>query len=96
MTNCPGHRYLPAPGRHSLAIELAAAQVGNLGLAGLLNQLQGSFRLLTQGCQITPGRHQTLRATLDWSFELLNVCEQACLRRLGIFRAASPCNRPRR
>lgn len=69
-----------------LAIELAAAQVGNLGLSGLLSQLQGSFRLLTHGCQITPGRHQTLRATLDWSFELLNDCEQACLRRLGIFR----------
>ena len=69
-----------------LALELAAAQVGNLGLSGLLSQLQGSFRLLTHGSQITPGRHQTLRATLDWSFELLNACEQACLRRLGIFR----------
>ncbi|WIE48245.1 winged helix-turn-helix domain-containing protein [Pseudomonas sp. GM17] len=69
-----------------LAIELAAAQVGNLGLAGLLSQLHGCFRLLTQGCQVTPGRHQTLRATLDWSFELLSACEQACLRRLGVFR----------
>ncbi|WP_248803828.1 ATP-binding protein [Pseudomonas sp. MWU13-2100] len=69
-----------------LAIELAAAQVANLGLEGLLTQLQGSFRLLTQGSPMTLGRHQTLRATLDWSFELLNACEQACLRRLGIFR----------
>jgi len=69
-----------------LAIELAAAQVGNLGLSGLLTQLQGSFRLLTQGCQTTLGRHQTLRATLDWSFELLSTCEQTCLRRLGVFR----------
>ena len=69
-----------------LAIELAAAQVGNLGLRGLLTQLQGSFRLLTQRCQTTLGRHQTLRATLDWSFELLNACEQTCLRRLGVFR----------
>jgi len=69
-----------------LAIELAAAQVNSLGLSGLLTQLQGSFRLLTQGCQTTLGRHQTLRATLDWSFELLNACEQACLRRLGVFR----------
>jgi len=69
-----------------LAIELAAAQVANLGLEGLLTQLQGSFRLLTQGSHTTLGRHQTLRATLDWSFELLNACEQACLRRLGIFR----------
>ena len=32
------------------------------------------------------GRHQTLRATLDWSFELLSACEQTCLRRLGVFR----------
>ncbi|MBV4467025.1 helix-turn-helix transcriptional regulator [Pseudomonas sp. SWRI79] len=69
-----------------LAIELAAAQVGSLGLSGLLSQLQGSFRLLTQGCQTTLGRHQTLRATLDWSFELLNACEQTCLRRLAMFR----------
>ncbi|ROM90303.1 winged helix-turn-helix domain-containing protein [Pseudomonas brassicacearum] len=69
-----------------LAIELAAAQVNSLGLSGLLTQLQGSFRLLTQGCQTTPGRHQTLRATLDWSFELLSACEQTCLRRLGVFR----------
>ncbi|WP_248796211.1 ATP-binding protein [Pseudomonas sp. MWU13-2105] len=69
-----------------LALELAAAQVANLGLDGLLTQLQGSFRLLTQGSQATLGRHQTLRATLDWSFELLTPCEQACLRRLGVFR----------
>ncbi|MGE7960244.1 ATP-binding protein [Pseudomonas sp. NPDC089530] len=69
-----------------LALELAAAQVANLGLDGLLTQLQGSFRLLAQGSQALPGRHQTLRTTLDWSFQLLTPCEQACLRRLGIFR----------
>ncbi|MHC8367477.1 ATP-binding protein [Pseudomonas sp. ZT5P21] len=69
-----------------LAIELAAAQVGGLGVNGLLAQLQGSFSLLTQGCQTTLARHQTLRATLDWSFELLSACEQTCLRRLGVFR----------
>lgn len=71
-----------------LAIELAAAQVGSLGLNGLLKQLQGSFRLLTQGCPATLGRHQTLRATLDWSYELLSDCEQTCLRRLGMFRGS--------
>jgi len=69
-----------------LAIELAAAQVVDLGIEGLLTQLQGSFRLLTQGSQTALGRHQTLRATLDWSFELLSACEQTCLRRLGLFR----------
>ena len=71
-----------------LAIELAAAQVGSLGLNGLLKQLQGSFRLLTQGCPATLGRHQTLRATLDWSYELLSDCERTCLRRLGMFRGS--------
>ncbi|MGJ7517546.1 ATP-binding protein [Pseudomonas baetica] len=69
-----------------LALELAAAQVASLGLGGLLAQLQDSFRLLTHRSQTTLGRHQTLRATLDWSFELLSACEQTCLRRLGIFR----------
>lgn len=69
-----------------LALELAAAQVASLGLGGLLAQLQDSFRLLTHSSHTTLGRHQTLRATLDWSFELLSACEQTCLRRLGVFR----------
>ncbi|WP_338585967.1 winged helix-turn-helix domain-containing protein [Pseudomonas sp. MAG733B] len=69
-----------------LALELAAAQVASLGLDGLLAQLQDSFRLLTHSSQTTLARHQTLHATLDWSFELLNACEQTCLRRLGVFR----------
>ncbi|VVP90884.1 hypothetical protein PS918_03222 [Pseudomonas fluorescens] len=69
-----------------LALELAAAQVASLGLGGLLAQLQDSFRLLPHGSHTNMGRHQTLRATLDWSFELLSACEQTCLRRLGVFR----------
>ncbi|MNU93551.1 putative HTH-type transcriptional regulator [compost metagenome] len=69
-----------------LALELAAAQVASLGLDGLLAQLHDSFRLLTHSSQTTLARHQTLHATLDWSFELLNACEQTCLRRLGVFR----------
>jgi predicted ATPase/DNA-binding winged helix-turn-helix (wHTH) protein len=69
-----------------LAIELAAAQVGNIGLQGLLAQLQDSFRVLVRPGQGPLARHQTLRATLDWSFELLSACEQTCLRRLGVFR----------
>ncbi|MDR9752369.1 winged helix-turn-helix domain-containing protein [Pseudomonas sp. SZMC_28357] len=69
-----------------LAIELAAAQVGQLGLDGLLVRLLGSFRLNGPGDSSSQGRHQTLRATLDWSFELLNSCEQTCLRRLAVFR----------
>ncbi|KPA87626.1 ATP-binding protein [Pseudomonas sp. RHF3.3-3] len=71
-----------------LAIELAAAQVDDLGLDGLLTQLQDSFRLLAQGGQTPLGRHQTLRATLDWSYQLLTANEQTCLRRLGVFRGS--------
>lgn len=70
-----------------LAIELAAGHVAQLGLAGLLNQLQSSFSLLAQGSHSPLRRHQTLRATLDWSFDLLTVFEQTCLRRLSVFRS---------
>lgn len=71
-----------------LAIELAAAQVGALGLNGVVSQLANSFRLLTRGRRTALPRQQTLRATLDWSYELLTVCEQASLRRLSVFRGA--------
>ncbi|WP_028624508.1 ATP-binding protein [Pseudomonas sp. Ant30-3] len=70
-----------------LALELAAAQVGSLGMHAVLAQLQGCFRLPPHGTQTALGRHQTLRATLDWSFALLTTCEQTCLRRLGVFNA---------
>ncbi|WP_426206307.1 ATP-binding protein [Pseudomonas sp. TWP3-1] len=66
-----------------LALELAAAQVASLGLDGVLTQLQGR---LPTGTQSLFGRHETLRATLDWSFNLLTECEQTCLRRLSVFR----------
>lgn len=66
-----------------LALELAAAQVASLGLDGLLTQLQGRLPTCTQSHF---GRHETLRATLDWSFNLLTDCEQTCLRRLSVFR----------
>jgi predicted ATPase/DNA-binding winged helix-turn-helix (wHTH) protein len=69
-----------------LAIELAAAQVRDFGLHGLLAQLQSNLRVLNQPGQAPLARHQTLRATLDWSFELLNACEKTCLRRLSVFR----------
>ncbi|QBX42347.1 transcriptional regulator [Pseudomonas fluorescens] len=69
-----------------LALELAAAQVGELGLQGLLSQLQGRLPVVAAGNQSSVERHQTLRATLDWSFNLLTDCEQTCLRRLGVFR----------
>lgn len=67
-----------------LAIELAAAQMGRFGLEALHRQLQDSVALLHTDTDVAP-RQQTLRATLDWSFALLTVCEQICLRRLAVF-----------
>ncbi|QHF45354.1 transcriptional regulator [Pseudomonas sp. S35] len=69
-----------------LAIELVAAQIERFGLPKLLVQMEDNFRLLTRGRRSALPRHQTLRATLDWSFDLLTACEQICLRRLAVFR----------
>lgn len=72
----------------ALAIELAAARVEVFGVRGLAVQLNNRFRLLTRGGRTAPQRHQTLRAMLDWSYELLSQPERAVLRRLSIFAAA--------
>lgn len=71
-----------------LALELAAAQVSELGMDGLLKQLRKGLPPLSAGQHSSAERHLTLRATMDWSFNLLNACEQTCLRRLGIFRGS--------
>jgi predicted ATPase len=68
-----------------LAIELAAARVGLFGIFGLLTLLDDSFALLTRGRRTAPPRHQTLGATLDWSFNLLSESEQMLLTRLSVF-----------
>ncbi len=68
-----------------LAIELAAARVELLGIRGLAARLDDRLRLLTRGRRTAMMRHRTLRATLDWSYELLSPFEQAVLRRLGVF-----------
>jgi len=68
-----------------LAIEFAAARIELFGIKGLLLELGDRFRLLTAGRRTALPRHQTLRATLDWSYELLAPDEQAVLRRLSIF-----------
>lgn len=68
-----------------LAIELAAARTAALGLDGLAALLDDRFKLLTGGYRTALPRHQTLRATLDWSYELLSEPERATLRRLGVF-----------
>ncbi len=69
-----------------LAVELAAARVGLFGVPGLAAQLEESFGMLTQGRRTALPRHQTLRATLDWSYEILSPDEQALLYRLSVFR----------
>ncbi|MCW5626550.1 MAG: helix-turn-helix transcriptional regulator, partial [Burkholderiales bacterium] len=68
-----------------LAIELAAARTAALGIDGLAARLDDRFRLLTGGHRTALPRHQTLRATLDWSHDLLPDAERVVLRRLGVF-----------
>jgi predicted ATPase len=70
-----------------LAIELAAARVGQLAPAQLLERLSDRLRLLTGGRGRVP-RHQTLGATLDWSHDLLDDQERVLLRRLAVFPAS--------
>jgi predicted ATPase len=68
-----------------LAIELAAARVRLLPPQTLAARLGQRFALLTGGPRDVPERQRTLRNTLDWSFGLLSVAEQAMLARLGVF-----------
>src|SRR5580693_3268211 len=68
-----------------LAIELAAARLRSLSLAGLRDRLDQRFRLLTGGSRTALARQQTLRATVDWSYSLLNPAEKSLLRLLSVF-----------
>jgi predicted ATPase/class 3 adenylate cyclase len=68
-----------------LAIELAAARLRSLSLAGLHDRLDQRFRLLTGGSRTALARQQTLRATVEWSYSLLNAPEQALLGCLSAF-----------
>ena len=68
-----------------LAIELASARVAVLGIEALVMRLDDRFQLLTSGRRTALPRHQTLRATLDWSYDLLSEDEQLLFRRLGVF-----------
>ena len=68
-----------------LALELAAARVRTLGVPALARRLDDRFRLLAGGDRTALPRQQTLRAALDWSFELLDENERRVLRRLSIF-----------
>jgi predicted ATPase/DNA-binding winged helix-turn-helix (wHTH) protein len=68
-----------------LALELAAARVGSFGLRDLAAHLEDRFRILTSGRRTALPRHQTLAATLDWSYHLLDEAERKLLRRLAAF-----------
>jgi predicted ATPase/class 3 adenylate cyclase len=68
-----------------LAIELAAARVRALSLDEILGGLHDRFRLLTGGTRTAVRRQQTLRASVDWSHELLTEPERVLLRRLAVF-----------
>jgi predicted ATPase/DNA-binding winged helix-turn-helix (wHTH) protein len=69
----------------ALAIELAAGHVDAFGVGGLAARLADRFRLLALARRTALPRHQTLRATLDWSSELLPESERVILRRLAVF-----------
>ena len=68
-----------------LAIELAAARLRVLSLEQVLHRLDDCFRLLTGGSRAALPRQQTLRATIDWSYQLLSEPERVLLRRFSIF-----------
>lgn len=67
-----------------LALELAATRVHVLGVRELAARLSDRFRVLTSGQRGAPARQQTLRAVIDWSWELLSAPERIVLRRLAV------------
>jgi predicted ATPase/DNA-binding SARP family transcriptional activator len=68
-----------------LAIELAAARLRTMTAAQIADRLDDRFRLLTGGSRTALPRHQTLRAVVDWSWDLLDDAERALVRRLSVF-----------
>jgi predicted ATPase/class 3 adenylate cyclase len=68
-----------------LALELAAARVRSLSVAEINMRLKDRYRLLTGGSRVLQERQQTLRALVDWSYELLGKNEQLMLQRLAVF-----------
>jgi predicted ATPase len=73
-----------------LAIELAAARVPVLGVAGIVQGLGERLRLLAGMRRQAPLRHRTLRAALEWSVSLLDAAELGVLRRLSVFAGSFP------
>jgi non-specific serine/threonine protein kinase len=71
--------------RLPLAIELAAARVGIISPAEILSSLQTRLGELGGGRRLSPPRHRTVRAGVDWSYQLLDLTEQEALRSLSVF-----------
>ena len=72
-----------------LAIELAAARVRSMSIHDINERLDERFRLLTGGARTALPRQQTLRAAIEWSYNLLSAAERALLRRLSVFSGGS-------
>jgi predicted ATPase/DNA-binding CsgD family transcriptional regulator/predicted negative regulator of RcsB-dependent stress response len=72
--------------RMPLAIELAAARLDMMSEREVLSRLSDRFRLLTGGSRTAPERHQTMIATIDWSYRILSESEALLFRRLSVFR----------
>ena len=68
-----------------LAVELAAARCRHMSIEQMANELDDRFRLLTGGSRMVMPRQQTLAASVEWSYELLDDVERRVLRRLGVF-----------
>jgi tetratricopeptide (TPR) repeat protein len=68
-----------------LAIELAAARLRALTVAAIETRLDDRLRLLSRGSRTAPPRHQTLRAVVGWSWDLLDAAERRLARRLTVF-----------
>ena len=68
-----------------LAIELAAARVNLLPVKAIVEKLDDRFRILTGGERTALPRQQTMRATIDWSYDLLSPPEQRVFERLSVF-----------
>ncbi|MDQ1387380.1 MAG: hypothetical protein QOF56_834 [Acidobacteriaceae bacterium] len=68
-----------------LAIELAAARIKVLSPSSMQRRLASRLQLLTGGARDLPQRQQTLRAAMDWSYDLLSAAEQKLFRRLSVF-----------
>ena len=71
----------------ALAIEIVAARVDSLGIAGLSDRLESLLLHLPVRRRHAPARHSTLAALLEWSYRLLSPLEQTVLRRLSVFRS---------